>query len=37
MISEPKVRLAQTMHLSCVEIDTIPKQTEMSFHLTYVT
>jgi hypothetical protein len=24
MISEPKVRSEQTMHLSCVEIDTIP-------------
>jgi hypothetical protein len=24
-------------NLSCVEIDTTPKQTEMSFHLTYVT
>jgi hypothetical protein len=31
------VSSAQTMHLSCVEIDTIPKQTEISFHLNYVT
>jgi dTDP-glucose pyrophosphorylase len=37
MISEPMVHSAQTVHLSCVEIDTILKQTEMSFHLTYVT
>ena len=28
MISEPMVRLAQTMHLSCVKINTISKRTE---------
>jgi hypothetical protein len=32
-ISEPMVISAQTVHLSCVKISTIPKQTEMSFHL----
>jgi hypothetical protein len=30
MISEPIARLAQTMHLSCIEINTISKQTKMS-------
>jgi hypothetical protein len=33
MISDPMVRLAQTVHLSCVKISTISKQTETSFHL----
>ena len=33
LISEPMVRLAQTMHLSCVEVNTISKRTEMSFPL----
>jgi hypothetical protein len=28
--------LAQNVHLSCVKISTIPKQTEMSFHLSLV-
>jgi hypothetical protein len=27
-ISEPMVRLAQTMHLSCTDTNTISKQTE---------
>jgi hypothetical protein len=36
-IFEPIARSAQTMHLSCVEINTISKQTEASFHLTHVT
>jgi hypothetical protein len=31
------VHSAQTMHLSCVEIFTITKQMETSFHLTDVT
>jgi hypothetical protein len=37
MIFEPVVRLAQTMHLSCIEINTIFKWTEVSFYLTHVT
>jgi hypothetical protein len=37
MISEPVVRSAQTMHLSCVKIITISKRTEMSFHLSLTT
>jgi hypothetical protein len=37
MISDLMVRLAQTEHLSYVEINTISKQTETSFHLTHVT
>jgi hypothetical protein len=37
MISEPIVRSEQTMHLSCVDINTISKQTERSFLLTNVT
>jgi hypothetical protein len=28
MISEPIVHMAQTMHVSCVKINTISKQTE---------
>jgi hypothetical protein len=31
------VRLAQTLHLSCVKISTISKQTKSSFHLSLVT
>jgi hypothetical protein len=34
MISKPMVRSAQTMHLSCVEINTTTKQTKTSFDLT---
>jgi hypothetical protein len=34
IIYEPMVRLAQTMHLSCVKINTISKWTKTSFHLT---
>jgi hypothetical protein len=33
MISEPTVRSAQTMQLSCVKISTISKHTKMSIHL----
>jgi hypothetical protein len=36
MISEPMIRSAQTVHLSCAEINIITKLTEMSFHLTDV-
>jgi hypothetical protein len=37
MISMPVEHSAQTVHLSCAEINTISKRTEMSFHLTHVT
>jgi hypothetical protein len=37
MVCEAVVRLAQTLHLSCVKISTISKRTELSFHLTLVT
>jgi hypothetical protein len=37
MISMPLVLSAQTMHLSCVEINTISKQTKTRFHLTHIT
>jgi len=37
MISEPMVHLAQIVHLSCIETNTIPKQTESRLHLTNVT
>jgi hypothetical protein len=37
MISEPMVRSAQTVHLSCVKTSTISKWTESSFHLSLVT
>jgi hypothetical protein len=36
-ISMPMEYLAQTVHLSDVEINTVSKQTKASFHLTYVT
>jgi hypothetical protein len=37
MISEAMVRSAQTVHLSCIEINTVFKWTKMIFHLTHVT
>jgi hypothetical protein len=37
MISDPMVRSAQTMHLSCIKISTMSKRTETSFHLNLVT
>ena len=37
LISEPMVRLAQTVHLSCFEANTFSKLTETSLHLTHVT
>jgi hypothetical protein len=37
MIFKPVVHSAQTMHLSCVKITTIPKQTETSIHLSIIT
>jgi hypothetical protein len=33
MISEPVVRSAQNMYLSCIKISTISKHTKMRFHL----
>jgi hypothetical protein len=36
-ISEPAVRLAQTVHLSYIDTNTISKRTEMRFHMTHVT
>jgi hypothetical protein len=36
-ISMPVVHSVQTVHLSCVEINTISKWSEISFHLTNVT
>jgi hypothetical protein len=37
MIFEPMVRLAQTVHLSCVKINTISKWTKLRFHLSLLT
>jgi hypothetical protein len=37
IISKPMVRLAQTMHLSCTETNTISKTIEMRFYMTHVT
>jgi hypothetical protein len=37
MISEPIARSVQTVHLSCIEINTMSKWTKTSFHLTHVT
>jgi hypothetical protein len=37
MISELITRSVQTVHQSCVEINTISKRTQMSFHLTHIT
>jgi hypothetical protein len=36
-ISEPMVRLKQTMHQSCIKSSTISKRTKLSFHLSFVT
>jgi hypothetical protein len=36
-IFEPMVRLAQTVHLFCIKICTISKETKMSFHLSLIT
>jgi hypothetical protein len=35
MISEPIVRLAQTMHLYCTDTNTVSKWTKMRFHMTH--
>ena len=37
MISEPMVHLAQTMHLSCTDTNTVSKLKEAGFDMTYVT
>jgi hypothetical protein len=37
MIFKAMVRSAQTMHLSCIEINTISKKIETIFHLIYDT
>jgi hypothetical protein len=37
MIPEPMVHLAQTVHLSCTNTDTVSKQTETTFDMTHVT
>jgi hypothetical protein len=37
MIFKPIARLAQTMHLSFVEIGIVSKDTKASFHLTHIT
>jgi len=37
MISKPMIRSAQTVHLSCSEINTISKRTDMSLHMTHDT
>jgi hypothetical protein len=37
MISEPMVRLAQTMYLSCTDTNTISKCKEARFDMTHVT
>ena len=36
-ISVPMVLVAQTMHLSCTDANTIYKQKEARFHMTHVT
>ena len=36
MISEPMLRSVQNVHLSCVNISTISKQTKMSYQLSLV-
>jgi hypothetical protein len=37
MISEPMVRLAQTVHIFWTDTNTVSKWTEMRFHMIYVT
>jgi hypothetical protein len=36
MISEPVVCLAQTVHISCTDSNTVSIRTEMRFHMTHV-
>jgi hypothetical protein len=35
--SDPIVHLAQIMHISCTNTNTVSKRTEMRFHITHVT
>jgi hypothetical protein len=35
MISEPMVRLAQTVHIYCIDTNTVSKQIETRFHMTH--
>ena len=37
MISDPMVHLAQTVHISCIDANTVSKRTETRFHMTHVT
>ena len=37
MISEPIVRLAQTVHLSCTDTNMSPSGKQVRFHMTHVT
>jgi hypothetical protein len=37
MISKPTVHSVQTVHVSCVKINTMSKQTKTSFHLSHIT
>ena len=37
MISKPLVRLAQTMHISCIDTNTVSKRKEVRLHMTHVT
>jgi hypothetical protein len=36
MISEPMVRLAQAIHLSCADSNMVSKEKELRFHMTHV-
>jgi hypothetical protein len=35
MISEPMVRMEQTVHQSCSDINTVSKEKQMRFHMTH--
>ena len=37
IIFEPMVRSAQTVHLYCIDTNTVSKRTKMRFHMTHVT
>jgi hypothetical protein len=37
MIFEPMVCLAQTVHLSCTDTQTVSKEKEVRFHMTHIT
>jgi hypothetical protein len=36
MISEPMVRLEQTVHLPCTDANTVSKRIETRFHMTHI-